>query len=240
MALTHSPRIITDGLVLCLDAGNPKSYPGSGTTWTDLSGRGNTGTLVNDPTYDGANGGSLVFDAVDDRVECGNADSLNFGLGSFSASVWFTRGTNATTNLRILSKGAQTDTVDQAGFAFFAGGGGYQFIVNPSATRLAPEGGTYTTNQWTNIVGTWEKQGDGGAIISQYTNGTLVGSSSTSTAGSVSNSSLSLTLGSGRSTATTPNLFHDGKIGIVKLYNRALTASEIQQNFNALRGRYGI
>ena len=57
MSLAHSPRIITDGLVLCLDAGNTKSYPGSGTTWTDLSGQGNNGTLVNGVGYNGSNGG---------------------------------------------------------------------------------------------------------------------------------------------------------------------------------------
>jgi hypothetical protein len=62
MAIFNNPRIITDGLVLALDAGNPKSYPGSGTAWTDLSGNGNTGTLVNGTGYNSGNGGSLVFD----------------------------------------------------------------------------------------------------------------------------------------------------------------------------------
>jgi hypothetical protein len=66
MALSHSPSIVTDGLVLCLDAGNPKSYPGSGTTWTDLSGNGNNGTLVNGVGYSGDNLGSLSFDGVND------------------------------------------------------------------------------------------------------------------------------------------------------------------------------
>ena len=60
--LTHSPRIITDGLVLCLDAANKQSYPGSGTVWTDLAGS-NNGTLTNGPTFSSANGGSIVFDA---------------------------------------------------------------------------------------------------------------------------------------------------------------------------------
>ena len=68
MGLAHSPKIVTNGLVLCLDAGNTKSYPGSGTAWTDLSGRGNNGTLTNGPTYSSTNGGSVVFDAVDDYV----------------------------------------------------------------------------------------------------------------------------------------------------------------------------
>ena len=68
MALAHSPRIVTDGLALCLDAGNTKSYSGSGTTWNDLSGNGNTGTLTNGPTYSSDNGGSIFFDGTNDYV----------------------------------------------------------------------------------------------------------------------------------------------------------------------------
>jgi hypothetical protein len=68
MGLSHSPSIITQNLVLCLDAGNPKSYPGSGTAWTDLSGNGNTGTLVNGVGYNSGNLGSLVFDGSNDHI----------------------------------------------------------------------------------------------------------------------------------------------------------------------------
>ena len=71
MGLSHSPNIVTDVLVLCLDAANRRSYPGSGNSWLDLSGNGNNGTLTNGPTYSSANGGSLVFDGVDDYVNCG-------------------------------------------------------------------------------------------------------------------------------------------------------------------------
>ena len=67
MGLTHSPKIVTDGLVLCYDAANTRSYPGTGTTWTDLAGS-NDGTLTNGPTFDTTNGGSIVFDGTDDRV----------------------------------------------------------------------------------------------------------------------------------------------------------------------------
>ena len=66
MAINYSPKIIRDGLVLCLDAANPKSYPGTGTAWTDLSGSGNNGTLVNGPVYSSANGGSIDFDGSND------------------------------------------------------------------------------------------------------------------------------------------------------------------------------
>ena len=76
MGLAHSPRIVTDGLVLCLDAASKRSYPGAGTTWTDLKG-GNNGTLTNGPTFDADNGGSIVFDGSDDYVNCGNGSDFS-------------------------------------------------------------------------------------------------------------------------------------------------------------------
>ena len=87
MGLAHSPSLVMNGLTLCLDAGNTKSYPGSGTTWTDLSGKGNTGTLVNTPTYSGVNGGTLSFNGSSQYVNCGNATNLQITVGTISA--WF-------------------------------------------------------------------------------------------------------------------------------------------------------
>ena len=72
MGLSHSPNIVTDGLVLCLDAANRRSYPGSGNSWLDLSGNGNNGTFGSGtaaPTFSSGNGGSLVFDGSNDYVE---------------------------------------------------------------------------------------------------------------------------------------------------------------------------
>ena len=71
-AAASGPNIVEDGLVLALDAGNTKSYPGSGTTWTDLSGKGNNGTLTNGPTFDSGNGGAIFFDGGNDYVTTGN------------------------------------------------------------------------------------------------------------------------------------------------------------------------
>jgi uncharacterized delta-60 repeat protein len=85
MALSHSPSIITQNLSLCLDAANPKSYPGSGTTWTDLSGNGNTGTLTNGPTFDSDNLGSLSFDGVDDYSTLTSNYTLSAG---WTLSFW--------------------------------------------------------------------------------------------------------------------------------------------------------
>ena len=95
MALSHGPSpIITNGLVLCLDAADRNSYPGSGTTWTDLSGRGNNGTLQNGVGYSGDNGGSLSFDGVDDYVSIGTS-GFPFGNSAGTLSCWARTNTTA-------------------------------------------------------------------------------------------------------------------------------------------------
>lgn len=89
MALNHSPKIVTNGLVLYLDAANQKSYPGSGTTWTDLSGNGNTGTLTNGPTFSANNNGGIVFDGANDYVSISNSSSLNITGRNITIEVIF-------------------------------------------------------------------------------------------------------------------------------------------------------
>ena len=93
MSLNHSPKIVTDGLVLCLDAASRKSYPGSGTTWFDRSGNGNNGTLTNGPTFSSDNGGSIVFDGTNDYVNCGTTLG-NFGTSNFTINFFFKTSTS--------------------------------------------------------------------------------------------------------------------------------------------------
>ena len=87
MGLSHSPRIVTDGLVFCVDAANKRSYPGVGTTWTDLTANKNNGTLTNGPTFDSANGGSIVFDGTNDYVDLGSSLSISTS-SPFSVEFW--------------------------------------------------------------------------------------------------------------------------------------------------------
>jgi hypothetical protein len=96
MASIGGPNIVTDGLVLALDAANTKSYPGSGTVWKDLSGNGNNGTLINGPTFDTGNLGSIEFDGVDDWTSFGNI--LNTGTSDFTISAWVKSTSTATGN----------------------------------------------------------------------------------------------------------------------------------------------
>jgi hypothetical protein len=99
MGFNYSPKIVTDGLVLCLDAANSRSYPGSGTTWFDLSGNGNNGTLANGPTFNANNNGSIVFDGTNDYVEITNRNTnLEFQPSqAFTVSTWFKTTTIPTT-----------------------------------------------------------------------------------------------------------------------------------------------
>ena len=86
MAVSAGPKIVKDGLVLCLDAGNSESYPGSGTTWTDLSGNGNNGTLTNGPTFNTGSLGSISFDGINDYCDVGN--TLTNGFTEMTISVF--------------------------------------------------------------------------------------------------------------------------------------------------------
>jgi hypothetical protein len=88
MGVFAGPEIAESGLVLALDAGNLKSYPTTGTTWTDLSGNGNTGTLTNGPTYSSANGGSISFDGTNDYVTIPDSPSWDVNNGGYSICFW--------------------------------------------------------------------------------------------------------------------------------------------------------
>ena len=87
MAFRYSPKIVTDGLVLCLDAANPKSIISGSTTWNDLTVNLNNGTLVNDPTYSLTNSGNIVFDGVDDNIQLGNASKFISG-SNITVDTW--------------------------------------------------------------------------------------------------------------------------------------------------------
>jgi hypothetical protein len=233
MSFSHSPQIVTNGLVLALDAGNTKSYVSGSTTWFDKSGRGNNGTLVNGPTFDSGSLGSIVFDGVDDygRVtNCVNAlpqditievwlkgtvDAYNnaFEIGSGGSSIaneLVARGSNTALNhLQYVSWYEKTD-----------------LTTNNLISLSQNNGMPISPTQFSQHV-VWLK-GDG--TSGTYLNGSLFASNATPT---------SFTRWY---IASTDLYFGFGieNIAAIRIYNRALTQSEINQNFNALRGRFGI
>jgi hypothetical protein len=226
LAINYNPKIITDNLVLCLDAANPKSYPGSGTTWTDLSGRGNTGTLVNGVGYVGTNGGALSFDGVNDYVNCGNNSSLSF-TNKLTIQIWCSLNVYSEYSNPLMKT---TNNNWNDGYGFYVEANRFYFYINlwDGAHRVSV---SKTTFPLTNFVGTYD-----GANLKLYENGILQQTGS-SYASNVSNSATALLIGRG---ALNDPYYWNGRIPQVSIYNRALSASEITQNYNATKSRYGL
>jgi hypothetical protein len=215
------PDLREDGLVLYLDAGNTKSYPGSGTTWTDLSGNGNNGTLVNGPTY---SNGSIVFDASNEKV---TTSITTFGNNT-TWEAWVNR--NSFVNDYNMFMGRQLPYFGlQSSRIIFSN------TIGGSQKTLYSTGFTPADDIWYYLTFTTEYDG-ANTIPKIYINGVL--NNSGSFAGAQSDSIGSFTIGEGRS--TTAWYPFNGRVSNVKIYNKTLSINEIQQNFNALRGRFGI
>jgi hypothetical protein len=220
-----TPRIVTNGLVLNLDAGRQNSYNG-GTTWRDLSGNGNTGTLVNGVGYVGTNGGSLVFDGVNDYVS--SFSSQISGTGSKSVNCWF----KTTTTVRNGLCGTRPSS----------GNLGWVFTVNrtsPGDLTYFHTGGTtfevsagIQVNTWYNACITYNLTS---ATSVMYLNGSVIGTLGSFSA--INSSSFNGVVGDEQGDFVVP---FKGNISQVSIYNGALSAAEIKQNYDVLKGRYGL
>jgi len=233
MGISYNPRIVTDGLVLALDAGNTKSYPGSGTTWTDLSGSGNNATMY----------GSVPFST--DVAPCFDFATAT-GANAANSSLGFTFGSNMiqTTGDFTFScwvKNPNASTAQVGLFSNAGGADGYRFGLNSSSVYflIAPtytEGGisfssTLSSSLWYNVVAVYSRTT---ASVLVYLNGVFQNSSSIPTPQTAfTNTAPGLV----RSACCT---IYTGKLAGFSAHNKALTAAEISQNYNALRGRYGI
>ena len=224
MGLNHSPRIVTDGLILCLDAGNTKSYPGSGTTWTDLSGNGRNSTLTNGPTFSNNN---LVFDGTNDYVSIPVSSAFNFGTNSFSIDFWVRFNSFvSTTNSPTLVVFAPYYTSANNFLLYLVSG--KLSIYTP--TSLSETNASIAINNFYHIV-LVKTSPD---AISFYVNG--VNTFNATKAINVSGLTAISILGDTHYNSD----YSNANLSQVKIYNRALSAEEVLQNFNALRGRFGI
>jgi hypothetical protein len=226
MSVIGGPDIITDGLVLHLDAASAKSYPGSGTTWYDRSRYKNHGTLTNGPTFDSGNGGSIVLDGVDDYVSGTNNSSIQL-TGDLTVSAWVKLGDNA--NQGIIEKmiaypySGYGITKQSGYFKFWTASGGSYVYTNSNLTYTAD-------NNWYYVVGR-RTSGNNRLFINSILQ-------SDSQSPPLSDSGQSYVIG--RYFSNVNNYYAGGNISQVSIYNRALTADEIQQNFNVTKGRYGL
>ena len=236
MATKYSPKTVTNGLVLSLDAANTKSYPKSGTTWSDLSGNGNTGTLTNGPTFSAGNLGCIVFDGTNDYVDTVNTETtFQFANVTFTVSLWIK--TNATSGV-IISKGATASTAGWM-FQFDSAGTVSGTTKGSDGTNTYNRTSTATVNNntWRNIVAVYTTNTTTLAsnTTSIYIDGVL--SNGTGTLGGLVYATTTDTVQIGRRPS---GAYWSGSVSNLLIYNRELTATEVLQNYNATKGRFGL
>ena len=235
MANLYGPRIVTDGLVLHLDAGNRKSYPGSGNTWYDLSGNNNHGTFNGTASFDSATR-SMSFDSGSNTYI---TTSFNTIYSQITLSCWFNTQTQDTDSASILrpilmlgdfvSDGPLEISMLRNGIA---DAHKIRFEIGfDNATYRYITSNTYNDEIWHNVVLIKDNN-----VMSVYIDNQFL----TTKTGDINNlydNSIGLRIGGG--TSITARRFL-GKVSNVSVYNKALSANEVQQNYNATKGRFGL
>jgi len=235
MSLSHSPKIVTNGLVLCLDAADKKSYPGTGTLWTDRSGNGINGTLTNGPTFSSGNGGSIVFDGGNDYVTLGTPSLLNGIQLPLTICMWakvnFIGGAKTLWGVYSATTGGKIYSllrIEGANLYYYASNSAGSYQTNATASFST------TANTWNfyavTVSGTLSSP-----LVTLYLNNSF----QTFSYGPLT-SSPDLTVDFRIGSNSVGTEMWSGNIANAIWYNRALTPQEIKQNFNATRGRYGI
>jgi hypothetical protein len=235
------PNIVTNGLVLALDAANTKSYISGSTTWNDLSGNGNSGSLVNGPTFSSDNNGSIVFDGIDDYVLTEYSPNIQAGTG-YSHNLYFkttsaTVGDGGSNRIMEVRNGGLTGSPL---FSIMV-----NWVSNNTVICLARGTDAFRRDLIVNNVtvndGTWRNLHvqilpNGNTEI--YINGVISGVYVYNTQTTI-NPQIKIPIGA-RNLEGSFSSFFSGMISNVKIYNRALTEAEIQQNYNGQKSRFNL
>jgi hypothetical protein len=239
MAFIHSPKIVTSGLVLYLDAANRNSYPSTGTTWSDLSGNSNDGTLTNGPTFSTTAVGSISFNGLNNYIGIASPSSRfnwtpsSTGFNNMTLDLWIKTSDTAgyviskpwngsgEYNYYLYYNGFYINTGNQANafnFSSISTGNWINITILVSTTQWGAyingsQNVALTNHGITNNVPTYGNGGENLALMTLYPYGTWAG-----------NTSFSIS----------------GNVGSYKMYNRVLTATEVLQNYNATKTRFGL
>jgi len=241
MGTSYNPRIVTDGLVFCVDAANKRSYPETGSGWYDLSNNNYDGTLINGASFDSANAGSISFDGTNDRADF---PSGIMDTGTITV-CWWQKGWNSSRRRTILEIGTTSDAVNAGGAIYFSentNGGELQFrlfILNVSnvGERISVQSVTKFHNYadtWKHCTVNWNGTTNTGNM-KIYIDGKF--DNQNSGGNSVQKNWLGpWRIGDGvQSNQLIPFL---GDIASLSIYNRVLTPDEIRQNYLATKGRF--
>jgi hypothetical protein len=227
MGLSHSPKIVTNGLVLALDAANNKSYPGTGTTWRDLSGNNNDLTIAGSPTYSSTQGWTFTNGSTANYMI---KNPITFPTTTISVEVWCkTSGPGSTAIFSYASSAADNDFLifDPSNIVLYVG-----------ITAIS-SGVSITDGNWKQVVRT-SNRSTGAEVL--YVNG-VSQFTTTLSAGTLVTTGGSLVLAQEQDSiggSFDPNQAFGGNITIVKVYNRILTTTEVLQNYNATKSRFGL
>jgi hypothetical protein len=222
--------IVTDSLVMNLNAGNTSSYPGTGTLWTDLSGQNNNATLVNGPTFSSSNGGVISFDGANDNAQWASGGEITTNL-----NTWYndeSRTLQMWINFSNLNQGqlqSITSTgYDEVSYGFTISNSRWAMFANGSYSTI---GNALSTNTWYFV--TLLRTGTSSWTIYQ----------GTTNLGNVTQSAGTPVLGADYQFQLMCNGYGNhkqGAVGQVLFYSKVLSASEILQNYNATKSRYGL
>jgi hypothetical protein len=218
--ISYYGGIVRDGLIFDLDAAKFDSYPKTGTRWSDIVWLTSGGTLINGPTFNGDNGGSIVFDGVDDGVNL--ISTITLGNGNWTISMWAYANSFPSNFGRLISNNNSGPVSNAFGMA--SGKISYHSYLVSWTQQLGNT--TLNVGNWYNLI--WVNTS--GSMV-MYVNGVADSNSFTST---TSNGGPINCIGKNWA-----NSF-SGRVATTQIYNRALTQTEITQNYNALKGRYGL
>jgi hypothetical protein len=211
---------ITSGIVLSLDAGNSASYSGSGTSWIDLSGYNNHGTLTNNPTF---SNGSFLFNGGN-YVNIPHTTSIAPSTGLITVSTWFKATNTGSENSSIIFN-------KENEYELSAGGGFITYAFRPNWAWVGRT--AFNINQWYQVTITYNQ-----VYQKMYVNGVEVFSEALT--GAVgNNNALDLRIGA-RGAPGAPGSLFTGYIPVLLIYNRALTAAEVLSNYNSQKSRFGL
>jgi hypothetical protein len=218
-------NIVTNGLVLNIDPSKSNSYSGTGNTIYDLSGFGNTGTLNNNPSFSAFNGGGFIYNGSNHYINFKNSNSLTFSDNNqISLAAWIYTTTTAADKF-IFYRNSTSST----GYVFYLKNSGLAVQFGNGTTLHTIQSGISVTSGYFYVAATLD-----GSLIKLYVNGASI--ASTTFTGTLYNTAADISIGA----ANVSTRYFDGNIYSAYLYNRALSATEISQNFNATRNKFGI
>jgi hypothetical protein len=232
--MKFGPSIVTDNLIFAVDAANPSSHVSGSTVLNDQTVNQNNGTLTNGPTFDSADGGSINLDGVNDYIDFGNPIELQFTT-SFSISLWF-KSSDTSDYILIAKDKTNGHLTNERSWGLwgnrYGGTSVLIFNIRNGGSSFYVAGTTdYNDGNWHHVVATYESS----TALKLYVDGNIEATNTTLIPATINDVTSNVGIG----TSIGSNLWYmNGKISNIQLYTGALSAAEVLQNYNALKGRF--